>query len=134
MATIRDVARLAGVSTATVSRWMNRSLTVRPDTASRIQTAIGRLQYAPNPVARALATKASLAIGVLLADISNPFFASLARAVEDAAQMEGYVAIVCNSDSDPAKESAYVHVLRQRYVDGILFLSKAGLRSQTSSL
>ncbi len=87
------------------------------------------LKFTPNSVARSLVTKESRIIGLFLADISNPFFASLTRAVEDAASRNGYAVIICNSDSDPEKENAYISLLRQRYVDGILFLSNSPDRS-----
>lgn len=129
MATIRDIAREAAVSTATVSRWMNGTLAVRAETARRIEAAVKQHGYAPSHVARGLVTKSSRTIGLLLADISNPFFAGIARAVEDAAQAHGYAVIVCNSDSDPGKESAYIRLLRQKYIDGIVFLSNSHNRS-----
>jgi LacI family transcriptional regulator len=125
MATIKDVAREAGVSPATVSRWMNGRLVVKPSTADRITAAVRNLRYAPSLVARSLVTKESRTIGLLLADISNPFFASLARSVEDAAQQRGYAVIVCNSDSNPEKEASYVRLLRRKYIDGVLFLSNS---------
>jgi DNA-binding LacI/PurR family transcriptional regulator len=125
MATIRDVARQAGVSPATVSRWMNGRLVVKPSTAERISAAVKQLRYVPSLVARTLVTKESRTIGLLLADISNPFFAALARAVEDAAQERGYAVIVCNSDSNPEKEAGYIRLLNRKYIDGILFLSNS---------
>jgi LacI family transcriptional regulator len=133
MATIRDVAKIAGVSEATVSRWMNGRLAVRPETAERIESAMRSLEYVPSLVAQTLVTKASRTLGVLLADISNPFFASLTRTIENAAQSLGYAVIVCNSESDPDKEMNYIQLLTRKYIDGILFLSNskdgAGIRN-----
>jgi LacI family transcriptional regulator len=133
MATIKDVAKVAGVSEATVSRWMNGRLTVRQETAERIESAVRSLEYAPSLVAQTLVTKTSRTLGVLLADISNPFFASLTRTIEDAAQSLGYAVIVCNSESDPDKEMNYIQLLTRKYIDGILFLSNskdgAGIRN-----
>ncbi|MEJ8543786.1 LacI family DNA-binding transcriptional regulator [Brevibacillus borstelensis] len=121
MATIRDVAKLAGVSVATVSRVINKNGYVNKETEQAVQQAIKMLNYEPNKVARGLASKKTETIALIMPDISNPFFSELARAVEDAARLYGYTVLICNSDNDSGKEQTYINVLKKRYVDGILF-------------
>lgn len=123
MATIRDVARLAGVSVATVSRVINNSGSVNTETAGQVLKAIEQLQYEPNAVARGLAGKKTGTIALILPDISNPFFPALARAVEDVAQKEGLTVIFGNSDDLGLKESSYIKILKRKYVDGIIIAS-----------
>ncbi len=120
MATIKDVARLAGVSVATVSHVINGTRPVAPETAARVWKAIKELDYHPNAVARSLRTRTTHAIGVVVSDITNPFFATLVRGAEDAAIEAGYSIIVCNSDEDLQKEDLYVNMLRRRRMDGLL--------------
>ncbi|BFT75138.1 LacI family DNA-binding transcriptional regulator [Paenibacillus sp. P36] len=123
MATIRDVAKLAGVSVATISRYLNKNGYVNEETKLRVEQAIKTLQYEPNAMARGLAGRKTGTIALIFPDITNPFFAELARAVEDVARMYGYTVILCNSDNQADKEQTYIRVLKQRYVDGILFAS-----------
>lgn len=120
MATIKDVARLAGVSVATVSHVINGTRPVAPETAAKVWRAIKELDYHPNAVARSLRTRTTHAIGVVVSDITNPFFATLVRGAEDAAIQAGYSLIVCNSDEDLQKEDLYVTMLRRRRMDGLL--------------
>ncbi|WP_409342120.1 LacI family DNA-binding transcriptional regulator [Paenibacillus sp. MBLB4367] len=123
MATIRDVAKLAEVSVATVSRVLNNNGYVNKETKEKVQQAIKMLQYEPNTMAKGLASKRTETLALILPDISNPFFAEVARAVEDVAQMYGYTVVLCNSDNDTDKEQRYIQVMKSRYVDGILFAS-----------
>ena len=123
MATIKDVARLAGVSVATVSRVINQRELVNPETAEQVQKAIKQLQYEPNAVARGLAGKKMGIIALILPDILNPFFPALARGVEDVAQSRGMTPILGNSDDLGFKESSYIKVLKQKYVDGFILAS-----------
>lgn len=123
LATIRDVAKLAGVSVATVSRVLNKKGYVNQETALHVMKAIETLQYEPNAVARGLAGKKTGTIALILPDISNPFFPALARAVEDVAQEHGYMVILGNSDDQGAKEKSYIQMLKQKYIDGIIFAS-----------
>ena len=120
MATIRDVARAAGVSVATVSHVLNGTRKVAPDTAARVRRAIEELGYQPNAIAQSLRKRVTYAIGVLVSDITNPFFASLVRGVEDAAHAAGYSVVVCNSDENPEKEDFYIRSLWRRRIDGML--------------
>lgn len=120
-ATIRDVAKLAGVSVATVSRVMNQNGYVNSETEQKVNRAMKQLQYVPNQMARGLAGKRTKTIALILPDISNPFFPGLARGVEDIAQNNGYTVILCNSDDLGVKERSYIEVLKKKYVDGIIF-------------
>ncbi|AET66285.1 transcriptional regulator [Desulfosporosinus orientis DSM 765] len=123
MATIRDVARLAGVSVATVSRVINKMESVNPETAGQVLKAIEQLQYEPNAVARGLAGKRMGIIALILPDILNPFFPALARGVEDVAHKKGLTVILGNSDDVGLKESSYIKALKKKYVDGFIFAS-----------
>ncbi|AHV97653.1 LacI family DNA-binding transcriptional regulator [Paenibacillus sabinae] len=123
MATIRDVAKLSGVSVATISRVINKNGYVTPETEIKVINAINQLNYSPNAVARGLARKKTNTIALVLPDITNPFFSELARAVEDAAKHYGYTLNLCNSDNEESKEKAYFDILKDRYVDGIIIAS-----------
>jgi LacI family transcriptional regulator len=123
MATIRDVAKLSGVSVATVSRFINKSGYVNTETEEKIKESIKKLNYTPNSLARALASKKTDTIALIIPDITNPFFPELARAVEDTAKSLGYTLILGNSDSEGANELKYIEILKNRYVDGIIFAS-----------
>jgi len=120
MATIRDVARAAGVSVATVSHVINGTRPVAPETAERVRRTMEALDYHPNAVAQSLRTRKTHAIGAVVSDITNPFFATLVRGAEDAAIEAGYSLIVCNSDESPEKEDRYIRLLRRRQMDGLL--------------
>ncbi|GAX90744.1 LacI family DNA-binding transcriptional regulator [Effusibacillus lacus] len=124
MATIRDVAKLAGVSVATVSRVINKNGYVNQGTEQKVRKAIQQLHFEPNAVARGLASKRTGTIAVILPDITNPFFAEMARAVEDEARKHGFTVILCNSDDQGAKEKTYIEVLKKKYIDGIIFASQ----------
>ena len=121
MTTIADVARYAGVSVATVSHVMNRTRHVEPETAERVRAAIAALRYSPNSLARSLRRGETKTIGLLLPDNSNPFFASLARQIEDAGFVAGYTVILCNSDGSAEKEERYLSVLMAKQIDGLIF-------------
>ncbi|MBM7706007.1 LacI family transcriptional regulator [Chryseomicrobium aureum] len=123
MATIRDVAKHAGVSVATVSRYLNAKGYVSVETAQAVQKAISELNYEMNAVARSLTTKQSNLIGLILPDITNPFFPELARAVEDVALTYGYTVVLCNSDENPVKERNYIETLEKKYVAGFIVTS-----------
>jgi LacI family transcriptional regulator len=130
MATIRDVAKKAGVSVATVSHVINGTRKVAPETEARVRRAIEELGYQPNAIAQSLRKRTTYAIGILVSDITNPFFATLVRGAEDAALEAGYSVIVCNSDEDPQKEDMYIRALWRRRIDGMLI---APTRDGTSS-
>jgi LacI family transcriptional regulator len=120
MVTMRDVAERAGVSVATVSYVINGTRRVAPDTLARVRRAMAELDYQPNAVAQSLRTRTTHVIGVLVSDITNPFFATLVRGVEDAAVAAGYSVLVCNSDEDPDKANSYMRLLLRRRMDGLL--------------
>ncbi|WHY72051.1 LacI family DNA-binding transcriptional regulator [Fictibacillus enclensis] len=123
MATIRDVAKQAGVSVATVSRVLNSNGYVNNETKKKVDEAIRQLNYKPNAVARSLYKKTSKTIGLIVPDIVNPFFPELARAVEDTAHKKGYNVFFCNTDENVEKEEHYLEILLQKYVDGVIVAS-----------
>jgi LacI family transcriptional regulator len=118
--TIYDVARLAGVSTATVSRALNGTGTIAPATRATIEAAVAQLGYRPNTIARSLVTRSTQTIAVLLPDITNPFYAELVRGVQQLALERDYTMLLCMTEGDPAQEETYLHVLRAKQVDGAL--------------
>ncbi len=122
MVRLQDVARRSRVSTATVSRVINHPERVNAVTRARVEQAIREMGYQPSRVARRLRVErgTSRLIGVLLSDIQNPFFADLARGVEDVAHGRGYAVLLGNSDEDEAKARRYVEVMRAELVDGII--------------
>lgn len=134
MISIKDVAKHAGVSVATVSRVLNNSGYVGQDTRIKVEKAIKELNYKPNEVARSLFKKQSSTIGLIVPDIMNPFFPELARAVEDTAIQLGYNVILCNSDGDEKKEQNYLDVLQQQYVNGIIVSSNTLTATQIKQL
>jgi LacI family fructose operon transcriptional repressor len=122
MTNIKDVAKAAGVSTATVSRVLaNVDAPIRPETREKVLKAIADLNYRPNLVARSLRAQKTAKIGLVVSDIRNPFFTAIARAVEDAAYEEGYSVLMCNTDENPEKEALYLDVLHDENVAGIIF-------------
>lgn len=120
MATIRDVAKLAGVSVATVSRAINESGYVSEGARKKIEKAIAELDFSPNEVARSLYQKKSKLVGLLLPDISNPFFPLLAKGVEDNMNQKGYQVILGNVQEDVGKGLDYLRVFNQNNVSGVL--------------
>ncbi|MFZ5753132.1 MAG: LacI family DNA-binding transcriptional regulator [Bacillota bacterium] len=124
--TIKDIARAADVSIATVSRVLNNKADgITEETKAKIRKAVKELNYRPNAIARGLITKKTHTIGLVLPDISNPFFPEIARGVEDVAKEAGYNVFLCNTDDDSKKERGYVKALRERQVDGIIFTASA---------
>jgi len=122
MSTIGDVAKRAGVSAMTVSRVINNSGYISPDTRMRVERAIAELGYVPNALARSLRFKKTKTIALILTDITNPFFTTVARGVEDTASKHGFSVIFCNTDESESEEAQYLNVLLQRQVDGILLV------------
>ncbi|HSP71678.1 MAG TPA: LacI family DNA-binding transcriptional regulator [Gaiellaceae bacterium] len=118
--TIYDVARLAGVSTATVSRALNGTGRIAPATRAAIDDAVAQLGYRPNTIARSLVTRSTQTIAVLLPDITNPFYAELVRGVQQLALERDYTMLLCMTEGDPAQEEKYLEVLRAKQVDGAL--------------
>lgn len=120
--TIRDVARAANVGQATVSRVLNSSGYVKPETRERVLQAAKELGFTPNQVARSLVRKRTATVGLVIPDITNPFFPAVTRGVEDAASEAGFTVFLCNTDNDPVMEAQDVKKLRERMVDGLIFV------------
>src|SRR5512141_1636482 len=99
MPTIQEVAKRAGVGAITVSRVINRSGYISQGTRERVEKAIAELGYVPNTLARSLRSKRTNTLALIVTDITNPFFTTLARGVEDAASAAGYTVIFCNTDA-----------------------------------
>ncbi|AAM23502.1 LacI family transcriptional regulator [Caldanaerobacter subterraneus subsp. tengcongensis MB4] len=124
--TIKDIARLANVSVTTVSRVINNKPEgVSEETRQKILKLVKELGYQPNAIARGLVTKKTKTIGLIIPDISNPFFPDIARGVEDSAHIYGYNVFLCNTDDNLEKESEYIRALKEKYVDGIIFTSSS---------
>jgi len=130
MTTIKDVADHAGVSVTTVSHVINRTRRVDLKTEQRVWRAITALGYRPNLLARSLRRRETKTIGLIVPDNSNPYFAELARAVEDAGFAKGYSVILCNSDMSESKEVAYIALLISKCVDGVILISSAHKREK----
>ena len=126
MATIKDVAKEAGVSIATVSYVINKKRHINPDTAQRVIEAIKKLNYRPSMVARSLVTKSSKLIGLLISDITNNFYTPIVRGVEDEANQSGYTIIISNSDENLSKTEKYLTLMQQHSVDGLLVAPTSG--------
>lgn len=120
MPSIREIAQMAQVSPATVSRVLNGTAAVDPETEARVLKVIRETGYRPNEVARSLSKRSSRIIGCIVPNIINPFFTEIARAIEDKAYRHGYRLILCNSDEDPAKENEYIDMLTRMNADGII--------------
>ncbi|MCD6156184.1 MAG: LacI family DNA-binding transcriptional regulator [Candidatus Atribacteria bacterium] len=121
MPSIKDVAKLAGVSIATVSRVINNSGKVSSEKRSRVIEAIEKLNYQPNLLARGLRQQKTRLVGCLVPDVENLVFAGLAKYIEEFLSACGYNVILCNTNNDKNKEKNYLSILIQRKVDGIIF-------------
>lgn len=104
----------------TVSRVINGDAPVRETTRRRVQAAIEALHYRPNAVARSLVTRRTMTLGLLIADVTNPFFPEVVRGVEDASKAAGYTVLLGNTDEDPAQEERYLILMQERQVDGLV--------------
>jgi DNA-binding LacI/PurR family transcriptional regulator len=127
-ATMRDVAKAAGVSLMTVSRVVNSEPGVQPETAAKVERAVRRLGYQRNDAARQLRRKGkpTQTIGLLVDDIANPFFATLARAVEDAARLHSCVVLIGSSNDSLEREREVMSAFSARRVDGVILVPAAG--------
>jgi len=121
--TRNDVAKLAGVSTATVSYVINNGpRPVSEETRQKVLAAIDELGYQPSEIARSLKTKRTTTIGVVVSDILNPILSAIAKSIEDTILPMGYNMILCNSDENPERELTFLRMLVSKQVDGILLL------------
>jgi LacI family transcriptional regulator, galactose operon repressor len=120
--TQKDVAKLANVSIATVSRYINKVGYISPEVKERIQIAIDQLEYKPNLLARSLKLKKSHIIGLIFPDIDNPFFIELIKNVENAAHSLGYNVILCNTQNNLEEEKIYIEMLTGKMVDGYIII------------
>ncbi|HDR5819920.1 TPA: LacI family DNA-binding transcriptional regulator, partial [Bacillus anthracis] len=122
--TIYDVAEKAGVSIATVSKVINQTGRISEKTINKVNQVMDELDYQPSSVAAALTGKKTYAIGVLVPDISNPFFAEVARAFENSARESGYTLILCSTDHQTKREHEYIDLLFKKQVDGIIIATE----------
>src|SRR5690625_3187029 len=121
--TIYDVAEKAGVSIATVSKAINNTGSIRESTRKRILNVIEEMNYRPSITASALSGKGTKTFGLLVPDISNPFFSAIARRIEDCAYEEGMSVIICSTDDNPHKEKKYLDTLYRKGVDAFIVAS-----------
>ena len=120
--TIRDVAKIAGVAPITVSRVINNSGYVSEETRVKVEAAVATLHYVPNSLARSLRSNRTRVLALIVTDITNPFWTTVARGVEDVANHHGFNVILCNTDESESKQVDYVTVLLEKQVDGFLFV------------
>ncbi|MDQ4035274.1 MAG: LacI family transcriptional regulator [Chloroflexota bacterium] len=133
-ATIEDVAARSGVSTATVSRVLSGSAPARPETRERVLAAARELNYRPSGIARALKLRETRTLGLVVTDITNPFYPQLVRAVESAAHERGYGIVLANGGDDAARELEHLDLLIERRVDGIVIVSSRMTRRHAERL
>jgi LacI family transcriptional regulator len=133
MPTMRDVAELAGVSLTTVSHVINGTRFVSGDVTERVQEAMKQLNYRPNELARSLRRGQTKTLGLILPDSANPYFAEIGHAIEATASNLGYNVILCNTHGAEEKEAHYINILRDRQVDGILFVAAGDQAKSISS-
>ncbi len=121
-ATVLDIAREAGVSLGTVSNVINENAPVSDSLRKRVLDAISRLEYQPSQLARGLRRNKTAIMGMIIPDITNPFFPAVVRGAEDVAYQNSYQLMLCNADNDPAKERAYLHELRSYQMAGLILI------------
>lgn len=134
MPTITDVADLAKVSIATVSRVLNGSAYVSPVLEARVHSAIDELNYRPNVLARHLRRNINPTIGILIPDSRNPFFAEMAKGLEDSCFAEGFVAVLCDTDEQPTKAVGHLELLYQQRAAGFAVVSPGQIGSHLEQL
>ncbi|MEI8593190.1 substrate-binding domain-containing protein [Photobacterium sp. Hal280] len=122
MATMKDIARLAGVSTSTVSHVINKSRFVSDEIAERVNRAAKELNYAPSALARSLKVNRTQTIGMLVTTSTNPFFGEVVKGVERSCYQKGYNLILCNTEGDSERMKASIDTLLQKRVDGLLLM------------
>ncbi|WP_217587498.1 LacI family DNA-binding transcriptional regulator [Lentibacillus saliphilus] len=133
--TIKDIARETGYSISTVSRVLNnKEEGMSKETRKRILEVVEEMNYRPNQFARGLITKQSNMLGLIVPNISNPFFPELCRGAEDEAVNNGYSLIICNSDDQSSKEERYIRLLKEQQVDGVLLASMNKLTRENEGI
>jgi LacI family fructose operon transcriptional repressor len=130
---IHDVARVAGVSTSTVSRALGQG-PVSEDVRARVEAAVRETGYRPNLMARRLRSQHSGIVGLIVADIRNPFFTAAIGAVEEVAYRAGMRVILCNTDEDPQREALYLQLMQEERVSGLIFAPTRTTQSQLPKL
>ncbi|MCY9669217.1 LacI family transcriptional regulator [Paenibacillus alginolyticus] len=123
MVTMKDISKVARVSIATVSAVINKSAYVSPELAERVNTAIEELNYRPNAIARSLKMNSTLTVGVIITDISNPYYAAMIKGMDDAAMKKNFSLILCITSNDHDRFNNYLKVLMEKRVDGLLLTS-----------
>ena len=118
--TLRELARLVGVSTSTASRALNQNTAISEEVRKRVLRAAQETNYVPNSMARGLALRRSHLIGLVVPSIGNPFFAEIARGAHDAAHEKGYVVTLCDTQRSRSREDLFVQTLLQSRVDGVM--------------
>ena len=123
--TLKELAARAGVHASTISRVANGDprLRIAPATRDRIEALLRETQYRPNGIARSLKLRQTFVLGVVVPDVTNPFFASMYRGIEDAALPRGYSVVLCNTDGSPDRERSQLQMLLERRVDGFILAS-----------
>ena len=134
MPTIYDVAKLAGVSTYTVSAVINRSAYVSPELTTRVEQAVQHLDYTVNHMARSLQTRQTMNVGMLLPDVGNPFYAKVVRGAEEKLDEAGYRVILGNTNNNSKEQSRYLELFRSGQIDGMLLFLAAGDQSELKQL
>ena len=131
MASILDLARRANVSPTTVSRVLNKSShPVSEAVRLRVLKAAEEIDYRPNALARAMITRRTQIIAVIVGDSGDPYFSTIVRGIEAEARSHGYLVIICNTDRDPLVEQNYLKLLNDYQVDGIIFAGAAGMTAE----
>jgi LacI family transcriptional regulator len=130
---IRDVAARAGVSVGTVSRVINRK-PVSPETLALVNQAMRAIGFTPSAIARSMRTRSTLAVGFVINDISNPLFATVAKAAEKVLREQSYSLLIASTDNDPARERLIIESLIQRRVDGLMIAVTDETDDETRSL
>ena len=119
--TIKDIANFAGVSTSTVSRVINNQKYVSKSNTEKVLKIINARNYTPNNIARSLITKKTYTIGLIIPDITNPFYAETAKIIENTSRKLGYSVIMCNTENRTSLQNKYINILIQKSVDGVIF-------------
>lgn len=131
---IKDVANFANVSTATVSRVLNKTGFVSPELEQRVLDAVEKLSYQPNIIARHLRRNESPTIGSIIPDSRNPFFAEIMKGVEDTCFAEGYAVVLCNTEEQPDRAISYLNTLHQRRAAGLIVVTPGRITGQLQKL